>query len=298
MQPEIAAAILRAFAILRDGLSEAQLARLIASGELDQLLRDFLSDDVMARAFIPLRQRIRFGVERQLKYFAADLPKAGKVDGVLAIAFDYLNPRVLDAIRALDTKVIQTLADDVREAVRAYVENGIRDGANPHAVARQIRHIIGLAPNQERAVRNYERALRGTNPNAKPGDYKLRDRRYDTTKGPLTEAQIETRVAAYRRKMVDFNASTNARTAALDAMKLGQRLSWEDAIEKGIVDRDRLFKQWIGVMDDRERPEHREMEKITVHFDEAFPEPSGEMIPGESTYNCRCIPRYFVARSA
>lgn len=291
MQPEIAAAILTAFAIIRDSLTEAQLARIVDSGELDRLVREVFTDDVMARAFIPLRQRMRSGVETHVKYFARDLPKAGKIDGILSISFDYLNPRVLDAIRALDTKMIQTLSADIRETVRAFVENGIRDGVAPRSVAKQIRMVIGLAPNQELAVRNFEKALRGDGRN--PLGYQLRDKRFDGTikRGALTQSQIETQVAAYRRKMISFNANTNARTAALDAMKLGQRLAWQDAIDHGIVDGDRLMKTWIGVMDDRERPEHVAMEKETVPFAEPFS--NGEMICGESTYNCRCIPRYF-----
>lgn len=295
MQPEIAAAVLRAFAILRDSLTEAQLTRLIESGDIDRLFREALSNDVMDRAVLPLRQRIRQGLEKNVLYFARDLPKAGKVDGVLTVAFDWLNPRVVDAVRGLETKVVTTLQADVRETVRAYVENGLRDGVNPRTVARSLRSVIGLAPNQETAVRNFEAALRsGTR---KALTYQLRDRRFDGTvkKGALSEAQITTQVAAYRKRMVAFNANTNARTAALDAMKLGQRLSWQDAIDKGIVEADRLMKEWITVLDGRERPEHNAQNGDTVPFNEPFS--NGEITPGESTYNCRCVARVFQARA-
>ena len=33
---------------------------------------------------------------------------------------------------------MQTLAEGVRETVRAYVENGLRDGVGPATIARQI----------------------------------------------------------------------------------------------------------------------------------------------------------------
>jgi hypothetical protein len=69
--------------------------------------------------------------------------------------------------------------------------------------------------------------------------------------GALTETQIEKMTAAYRRKMVAFNTETIARTATLDALKLGQRLSWEAAIENGYVAEERVFKTWVGVMDSR-----------------------------------------------
>lgn len=293
LQPEIAASILKAFAIIRLSLTDSQIARIIESGDLDRLVRDLLAEDMLDRAFSPLRQRLRYGVERNVRLHAADLPKGGKIGGVIATDFDFLTPRVISAVRGLESKVITTLKADTRETVRAYVENGLRDGKAPRAVARQLRTVIGLAPNQEKAVSNYEKALRGQGRN--PLDYALRDKRFDRAikKGPLTEAQIEKQVAAYRKRMVAFNANTNARTAALDSMKLGQKLTWDDAIAKGIVERGRLMKTWVGVLDTRIRDEHRALHGETVRFDEAYS--NGENVPGESTYNCRCISRVFQA---
>jgi hypothetical protein len=91
-------------------------------------------------------------------------------------------------------------------------------------------------------------------------------------------------IDAMRRKTLAFQTETVARTAALDAQKLAQRLSWEDAIAKGIVERDELEKTWVGVMDDRERATHVAMEKVTVGFDEPFVLPDGkrQQIPGDN----------------
>jgi hypothetical protein len=98
--------------------------------------------------------------------------------------------------------------------------------------------------------------------------------------------------------MIAFNAETNARTAALDSQKLAQRLSVEDAITKGILDRDRMQKTWVGVLDDRERETHVQMEGVTVGFDEDYVLPDGQVqqIPGDTEYNCRCISRYTQSR--
>lgn len=292
--------MLRAFQIIRESLTEAQLARIIASGQIDELFRAALTDAVLDRAFLPVRERIRSNTMTSVKYFARELPKAGKVDGTLAVAFDVLNPDVITAVRALDTKVVQTLQSDIRETVRAYVENGLRDGVNPRTVARDLRDVIGLAPNQERAVANFRAMLESSDRTALSRS--LRNKRYDRTLDKafgsdgegLSSDHIDKMVDAYRKRAIAKNAETNARTASLDSQKLGQRLSWQDAVDKGIVDGDRLYKTWIGVMDDRERPEHVAMEGETVPFDSPFS--NGEMIPGDSTYNCRCIPAYFQAR--
>lgn len=298
LAPDFASSILRAFQILRETLSPTELARIVRLGDIDQLFRDVLTNPALDRAFAPFREKLRQATERQFKYFTRDLPKAGKVDGVVGVSFDVLNPKIIEAIRQLDTKMIQTLQDDVRETVRQRLEAGLVAGESPAAIARDLRAVIGLSPTQEDAVRSFRRKLEAGDRSVLKRS--LRDKRFDKTleralggdgEG-LPVSRIEAMTDAYRRKMIAFNANTNARTAALDSMKLGQRLTWADAVDNGIVDRDRLMKRWVGVMDDRERDEHVEMEGEEVQFDEPFS--NGELVPGESTYNCRCIAVYFV----
>lgn len=268
---------------LRDSLSVSEVTRLVESGQLDAILT---ATDIKA-ALAPYRQSLITVTERA--YDATKLPQPAPM-------FDVLSPTTLDAVRELDSRVVNTLSDEVRETVRAHIENGLRDGRPPRTVARSLREVIGLAPNQERAVENFERTLRGETDRSAT-DYALRDKRFDRllAKGPLSEPQIDRMTAAYRRKMLAFNAETNARTATLDSMKLGQRLSWDEAVEKGIVTGP-VNKTWVGVMDDRERPEHVAMEGETVPKDAIFS--NGEDIPGESTFNCRCLARYTIAEAA
>lgn len=302
LSPEMAAAIVRAFAAIRYALPERDLGRLVSLGYSDQLFDEILTQAVLNTAFAPVRDRLRLGVARGFQYAITTVP--APPTSSLAIRFDVLSPRVVDAIRTLETRVITTLASDIRDTFRATIDAGLRADANPKATARELRAFLGLSPTQESYVRNYRLKLEQAHVTSGAMDNTLRHRRFDgairraqSSGTPLTAKEIETRADAYRRKMLAFNAETNARTATLDALKLGQRLSWEDAIDKGIVDRGDLQKTWVGVMDDRERPDHVAMEGATVPFDALFPQPSGEMIPGESTYNCRCLARYFVARA-
>jgi hypothetical protein len=85
-------------------------------------------------------------------------------------------------------------------------------------------------------------------------------------------------------------------TAAKDAQRLANRLSWENLVEQGGVDRNALTKTWRGIMDTRERETHRKMEGVTVGFDQPWILPDGQqqMIPGSGDYNCRCIAIYRV----
>lgn len=301
LQPDVERAILRALQIIRDSMTDSQLADFIASGQFDTLLNEVYSDTLINRATIDLRTRIRRVADRSFQYTTADLPSGGMVSGTIGVSFDYLRPKVVAALAQLNTKVVQGLAADIRETVRQTIQAGLEAGKSPRVVAAGLRDVIGLAPNQAQWVRDYRTKLEMAHlPDSGALDNLRRDRRFDATirrsrktGEPIPSEKIDVMEAAYRKRMIALNAETHARTATLDAYKLGQRLAWEDAITQGIVPRDRLTKTWIGVMDDRERPEHVAMEDETVLFD--LPFTNGEMIPGDSTYNCRCLARYRVA---
>lgn len=266
-EPEIAQAILRAFAILKDSLTETELARFIDSGNFDALIRHALNDQTLDRAFIPLRQRIRQTVESNVNYFARSTPGGGRINGSIAIEFNVMNPRVIEALDTLNTKVVQSLGEDTREGLLTAVRQGLIDGKTPREIAKRVQPFIGISPKQEQNAVKF--AAR------------------EVAKGKTPE-QVERAVAIYRKRAVAFNATTNARTASLDAMKEGQRQAWVDAKAKGVVPEGaQLTKTWRGVMDARERPEHVAMEGQTVPFD--MPYSNGEFTPGDSTYNCRCI---------
>lgn len=288
------AAIFRAFVYIRLSLTDSQIARVVSTGSIEEFYNRVLTQALLDQAFAPVRDRIRSSVAKGVIYAARGLPKLPPPAPRIAFAFDNLNPRVITGIRTLETKVITGLQDDVRETVRAVVENGLRDGASTARIGRDIRGMIGLGPAQEQQVRNFRAALEGTEAR-NPLDYALRDKRFDRTlaKGPLSNGQVDKMVAAYTKRRIAQNADTVAHTAALDSFKLGQHLSMADAVEKGIYDGSRLMKKWRGVMDDRERDSHVEMQDDTVPWDKPYS--NGQNYPGEGEFNCRCISRYFTA---
>lgn len=299
LDPELAAAILKAFARIRDSMSEADIVKALQLGGTDRLFQEILSQAVMDVAFQPVRDRTRTQYLNAVKYAAREIPK---VTGQVGFAFDFLNPAVIQAIRQLETKVITDLQSDVRQTVTLAAEDGLARGVNPREVAQTIKSVVGLGPKQWEQVSNFRQALEavGSPDGRNPLDYAARDKRLDplikrlqAAGEPLSPERIDKAVTAYTKKRVALNAETVARTTALDAQKAGQRTSWDTAADQGIVDRSRLRKRWIGIMDDRERPEHVAMEGEEAAFDEPYS--NGEMIPGESTYNCRCLSRYFQA---
>jgi len=289
-RPAMRRAILAAWEAVRVNLSLAAVERLLAAGAVDavaSLVTD-ATGEVLAMRYTPA---LRAG------FTASAVSQLRRMPGPLTgVHFDLLNPQTVQAARALETEALSTLTTEAAAAVRQSAARGITAGINPRAVAREVRDMIGLAPNQEAAVANFRGALERIGTNKDALGYALRDRRFDATLRaartagrPLSSEQVEKMTAAYRRQAVAWNAETHARTAALDAQRAGNREAWRTALADGEFDRQRVTKRWVATMDARTRPEHAEANGTVVQFDEPYPVDGGVMTPGEGTYNCRCV---------
>lgn len=297
IEPELRNALLAVFDDLAKSIKPSEIEAMIRSGALDDLLSDAMLDDVLA----PFRATHQAIMGEATRLMARDVP--GMSASTIGV-FNVLSPRVIQAIRVLDTKVVRTLKEGIRKAVRDHVEAGLREGIAPKAIARGLREVIGMAPNQAEAVRNFRRMLETGDTEALTR--KLRDHRFDRTLRKalgkdgtgLSTAQIDRMTDAYRRRMIAWNAETNARTAAIDALKQGQQLSWANAVDRGFVDGARLRKKWITVGDSKVRPEHQAMEGEgedgSIPWDGQYS--NGDTVPGENEFNCRCRSQMFQVR--
>lgn len=299
LTPDIAAALLKVLATIRDSFSEADLAKVLTAGGIEAVIAVALSAQVLDRAFLPLRTRLRSTVERGFRFAVPQLPKAGKIDGVLSVAFDHLSEDVRTAIQRLETVAMTKLKDDIRETVRQAIARGLEDGVAPKTIARELRSVIGLGPSQLKEVENFRDMLSG-DPARSLTDYTLRDPRLDRmlAKGPLSPEQIDRYTEIYRKRRIALNAATNARTITMDSYRAGQDLSWRSAIENGVVPPGaQLMKTWVQIQRPTMREEHAEIAGETVPFDEPYS--NGSMIPGDQgEYNCGCVSKVSIARVA
>lgn len=295
LQPAMQRAYLRAWELVRAALTPGEVERLLASGSPDTVVRALLTDEVLARAFAEVTAQIQLDLGKGAAFEAARMPPRLRnvISAEAGIGFNVLNPRVIDAVRTVQMKHVASAQQDARHVIQAFVEDGLRDGVNPRTIARRVRGVVGLGPTQWQEVRNFRRALE-TGDVAKALGYVRRDRRFDASirKGDLTPAQIDTMVEAYTKRRIALNAETAARTSTLDSLRRGQRFAWEESIALGAVDRSDLRQRWVTTLDGRERPEHRALNGTVVGYDQAFP--NGESVPGESTYNCRCLAAVFM----
>ena len=113
MSEETARRYLEAYRLIRDMLSESELARALESGNLDRLISELASDETLDPAVARLRRRLDQVLLDVAESEANTLPNRFRA------TFDILNPRVIEAARAFDGAAIQRLVGDVRETIRA-----------------------------------------------------------------------------------------------------------------------------------------------------------------------------------
>jgi hypothetical protein len=278
-------------------VSIAAIETALRRGGVEAVLTEIVTDAQIDAAFAPVRgeiiQAVRASAERTT---ASVLPSVIRRT-VPQLAFDVLDPRVLDALRELVNPALDVLRTDTKTTIRAIAQQGLLDGEGPRVTARRMRETLGLAPNQVTDIGNFRAALEDIGTSKKALGYQLRDRRYDKVLerlrregGTLTAEQIDEMTAAYQRRQLAWRAETTARTIANSANKSGQDLAIRQAAANGLVEPSRMVKTWWATQDNRTRDAHRDMNAISVPFDQPWQVPGeGEqMYPGAGVYGCRC----------
>lgn len=218
------------------------------------------------------------------------------------VRFDVTNDRAVYQARQNEIELVRGLTRETRETVQSIIIDGTRESLNPRVIARDIKASIGLTPSQDKAVRNYRRALEnGDWSNAlsrelSSGQGDRTIRRIQRDGGSLTEKQIESLTERYRQNALKWRAETIARTETLANVHAGLDAGYQQAIERGDIEAGQLVKEWIHASRGKSRPDHVAMNGKTVRFDELFEMPDGSRMkhPGDpaggakNRANCRC----------
>jgi hypothetical protein len=296
LEPGLRSAILSAIQKLAKGMTLAGMERYLENGDIDGLLDELLGTAVVARAFYQARKLAREGVTMAATAVTNGTPVLRRIN----IRFDELDPRVLEAVRTIETGSFAYYQGQMGDALRQAAERGLTAGVSPRRVAQGLVDTLGLTPYQEGIIANFEGALRSGDYTKALG-YELRPKAFDSTLKQareagkaLTEGQIEQMTAGYRRRYKAYNAELQARTVALESQRVGGQLAWREAADE--LGPDYLvMKVWNATLDNRTRDEHRIMNKSIAPLDQPYS--NGDRWPGESSpWNCRCIETYKVMR--
>ena len=290
---------LSALQAIRNSISLDEIATLLERGAISEAFA-IIGQAAAKLGLVHAEQFVRAGSS------TADF-LTGEV-GEIIIGFDQTNARAVRAMQENQLRLVQNFTEQQRRATSQALVEGVRDGVNPREMARRFRDSIGLTENQERWVRNYERALRNLDRNALARE--LRDRRFDNTvrraidQGePLTQKQIDKMVDRYRQRALKLRAETIARTEGLRAAHEGTEEMYRQAIESGQLAPDQLIRRWNTAADERVRDfgtgaqtSHRTMHGQERLVGEAFSSGAGMLTlnPGafgvaNEDINCRCV---------
>lgn len=233
--------------------------------------------------------------------------------------FDATDPPAAHWAAENRLNLIREITDETRQLVKDILMEGARTGANPLAMAREIRQSIGLTAYQNGIVDNYRRELSS----GRYGDALARElshgqsdrvvRAAQAANRQMTPAQIETAVARYKDNWIDKRARDIARTEGLRVAHQGSDELYRQAIERGDLAPEQLERTWHhaghgatfagrGKSKGRggksgPRPFHVSMDGQVRAFGEPFVSGIGGLLrypcdpeaSAEETVNCRCV---------
>lgn len=193
---------------------------------------------------------------------------AAKLPIGAVMRFDAVNPLAVAAARAAAADLIVGVDASVRAAIRASVEQALVDGLTRRQLSQLIRPIIGLTPQQARAVMAYRQSLI---------DLELRSE------------IVARRSADYAMKKLRERARTIARTELITAANRGARAAWSQAQQEGLLPAT-VKRRWTVTPDDRLCQRCMAMDGQTVGINEPFTSPEGLSVPDPGLHpNCRCV---------
>lgn len=217
------------------------------------------------------------------------------------VSYSGTNPRAIARLQLNGQRLITAITEGQRLAIGEALSAGLSSGYNPREVARAIRDVIGLTPERAQTVANYRRALETLDRRAL--SYALRDARSDSaiisaieSGRALKPERIDRLVDRYYARQVASRAEVIARTEMLRSMSEATQEAYDQAIESGQLEVDRVQCEWHRAADARTRDSHIYMGGQLRRHGVPFLSGSGNLLrhpgdvdaPASDTIQCRC----------
>jgi hypothetical protein len=311
-EPKLRDAFLAAVRAVTDRANLTVITRLLENGDIDAAFRALNIDPADFSQFALIHQQaFNSGGAAAADTIPPFLQPAGHSVRVL---FNVRNPSAEAWVSQRSLKLITEIVDDQRDMVRDFLQRGLASGEHPRTVALNLvgrvsatsrvrtGGVIGLHSTQEQWLANYANDLGSTDPVALRSllDRGLRDKRFDAAvlkairegRGLPSDTQIKMRTA-YANKALKWRADNISRTETLRALGAAQIEAYQQAIDKGHLDKTLVRRFWQTAGDERVRPTHRlisGMNKDGRAWDEPFQTPDGPSMhaPHDKDPQCRC----------
>ncbi len=213
LSPEIRAAFAAWFSALT-GLTTTEIEKAIDAGSVGAVVASIWDEAAENEGIDDLDARLQAELERVVAEMvkAAGLSQWKSLDIVATFTLD--NPYSIAWIPAYAAEQVTLVSDATKEAIAEIVERGFIEGNPPREMAREIRDMIGLLPQQARSLANYRAGLvaAGESP-----------------------ARVAKLVERRHQQMLTDRAEMIARTETIDAHANGALQSWRTARDRGFI---------------------------------------------------------------
>lgn len=316
--PEIRDAIIAGIRDIRDRARLNDIIRMIQTNNVEGVLRALnLNPAVFNNYYLTILRAFEQGG----LLMVAGMPNyVQNADGIsLPIRFNLRDPAAERWLAERSSSLITNIEQDVREATRSTLADGMERGQNPRSIAldlvgrlnRATGHreggVIGLGERELYWARSVRQKLISLDETY--FDMKLRDKRFDSvvraaiaSGKPLSQDQVTKLVDRYRERALKHRGDTIGRTEALAALNRSEYESTKQALAQAGLPPDAAYKIWDSAGDARVRNSHRKMDGQRVGIDEPFVTPNGDRMmhphdvslgaPGREVIACRCRIKY------
>lgn len=210
----------------------------------------------------------------------------------LGAQFNARHPNVILFARDQSALLVQDITADVRAAIRVAVALGASEGITVRQQAKMIRQLIGLPSNWMDAPANLAIEIRAGDIAAATArklsavaQSQIKNR---ILAGTVDDAFVEQMQDLYATGLINLRAQTIAATESIRSANFGQRESWMQAIDGGVLPKEsRQF--WIatpGACD--ECIQIPEMNADGIPLSQPFKTPYGPLPYPPAHPRCRC----------
>lgn len=319
LEPQIQQAFLVAFQKIANSANISALETAIKSGDVERVLRILNMDP---SNFSLLDKAISDS------FFQGGALAASSVGSVrdpfhgtsFVVSFDGRHVRAEAWVKQHSSNLITEIVNDQKDMIRGFLRSSLEAGRPPRSTAIDLvgklnkltgnreGGVIGLTSAQSRWVEN-ARAELLSGDRASLANYLnrvKRDRRFDSvvkeamkTGAKIQPSQVDNMVSRYRAKLLVYRGETIARTEGITALSNGNFEGFQQMVEKGLVENEKIERTWVSVSDSRTRHSHADLNgKKLTGMQEPFKSETGALMrfprdrelgaTAAETINCRC----------
>ncbi len=222
LQPEIRAVFLAAVEELRQSIPIGELTDLLEQGKLLEAVNTISTIRLTEEQLQPMREALHSILASSATPTLAEF----------GMSFDAVNDSAVRWAERNAALLVSRVSEETMQGIRQAIVAAQTEGIPPRSQARMIEQMVGLTERDALAVSRFREGMIATG---------------------LRPAQIEDRAERMARRLLRRRATNIARTETIRASNMGVQLSWQAAIDQGLLP-PRTLKIWIATGDDRTCP--------------------------------------------